>query len=307
MSPSAMAQYYTSKGQFTRSYFAMEKGPETAAMKGGTAIHALVEAGIIKAQHVYQNSEKELKIQVPGTEFYCMGRPDDYGTGSNLTPFCFVDYKSGKANGWEEKLPTDVKMRMTAWLVWMKLGQPSQTHGFIEFIQTTWDPEQKKVVPIDDKETEIVSIVYSAKELDEFTKVIANTMRSINELYEKWKQSTGEFVNNQDIERYVELKKKMVEIEAEADEVGDRILAQMEFGGEENHKTKFGTFFIRETKTYDIPKNLSFKVGTDQEYTLEQADVIISAAKAAESNYKLANEPSSSPSRKVNFRPSKDK
>ena len=211
MSPSALAQWLGSRGSFVRSYFAEERGPETKAMTAGTEIHALVEAGIIKAKHVYQNNEIEVKVQVPGTDYYFLGRPDSYEIDGEVARF--VDYKSGKANGWDEKLPTDIKMRATAWLVWRSLGEPKQVHGFVEFIQTTWDPEQKKVVPIDGKETEVASIVYTAKELKAFTRVITTAMDDVNAFYEKWKESTGDFVNKADVERSVELRKAIDEAE----------------------------------------------------------------------------------------------
>lgn len=305
MSPSALAQWHNGKGQFVRSYFAGEKSPETKAMTAGTEIHALIEAGIIKAKHVYDCNEQTLKIPVGTTEFWFLGKPDSFESEAHLDEVHFVDYKSGKANDWEEKLPTDLKMRATAWLVWRQTGMPSSVFGHIEYIQTTWDSEQKKVVPVDGKETEVISIEYTAKELGDFTKVIANTMRDVNDFYEEWKQSTGDFVNSEDVNRYAELKQEVEGLEAELEEVGLRILVQMEFGGEENHKTPFGSFFIRETCSYEYPKDLPFSVD-GKELNLENAEKIASAAKAAKSNYELINEPKTV-TRKVNFRRIKEK
>lgn len=305
MSPSALAQWLSGRGQFVRSYFAMEKGPETKAMTAGTEIHALVEAGIIKAKHVYGYAEAELKVQVPGTEYYFLGRPDSY-EGMKSEYASFVDYKSGKANGWDEKLPTDIKMRATAWLVWMQTGQPKKVLGFVEFFQTTWDPEQKKVVPIDGKETEVSKIVYTADELEAFTKVIIRAMEDVNTFYEKWKESTGDFVNAKDVERSVELRREITEKEMELDEVEERILSQMEFGGEENHKTPYGTYFIKTTKTYEYPKELRFLLDGKEEFTLDKAERVASGVKAAKTNFELANDPKET-KRKVQFRAARER
>lgn len=305
MSPSALQQWLKGRGQFVKSYFAGEKGPTTKAMEGGTTIHALVEAGIIKAKKVYAYNESELKVAVPHTDFYFLGKPDSYELAAGSAHF--VDYKSGKANGWDEKLPVDIKMRATAWLIWQKCGMPKKVYGAIEFIQTTWDPNTKSVVPIDGKETEVVEIVYTYDELDQFTKVIAQAMRDVNAFYEKWKESTGDFVNKDDVARYVELKNEIAEKETEMDEIGERIKSQMEFGGEENHKTSFGSFFFKRSKTYEIPKDLQFTVeGEEDPYTLERAEKVGAGAKAAKSNYELANEPKETTT-SLNFRAAKEK
>lgn len=306
MSPSAMDQWLNGRSSFIRSYFAQEKGPETKAMTAGTQIHALVEAGVIKAKHVYGHNEEKIKIQVPGTEFYFLGVPDSYGDVVKIAGgyVAFVDYKSGKANNWKEKLPTDIKMKATAWLVWMQSGCPAEVQGHIEYIQTTWDPNTKTVVPVDDKETEVISITYTGAELEAFTKVIAREMHAVNEEYEKWLQSTGDFVKASDVEAYVSLRNEIEAKEAELEEIAERIKDQMEFGGEENHKTPVGTFFIRETSTYAYPPDLTFLVDGSEEYTLEKADRVGSGLKAAKKNFELANEPVST-SRSISFRAAK--
>lgn len=313
MSPSALAQWLNSRGAFVRSYFAEERGPETAAMTAGTEIHALVEAGIIPAKHVYQHGEAELKVEVPGTSFYFLGRPDSYerhwsgkkeGEGEPADTAYFVDYKSGKANGWDEKLPADIKMRATAWLVWRATGEPDKVCGFVEFIQTTWDPDQKKVVPMEGRDTEVTSIVYTADELRAFTKVIAKAMEDVNAFYEKWKESTGDFVSNGDVTRYAELKAEIATRETELDEVAERILGQMDFGGEENHKTPVGTFFVKTTKTYEYPAEMPFLLDGEEPYTLAKAERVASGVSAAKANYNLTNEPSSI-KRSVQFRAAK--
>lgn len=303
LSPSALAQWLNGRGQFVRSYFAGEKSPETKAMTAGTEIHALIEAGIIKAQHTYDCNEQTLKIPVGKTNFWFLGKPDSFESEPTDDEVSFVDYKSGKANEWEKKLPTDIKMRATAWLVWRQTGMPSIVNGHIEFIQTTWDPEQKKVIPMDDKETEVISIAYTATELENFEKVIANAMRDINDFYEKWKVSSGEFVNQDDVQRYIEIKNEIAERELELAEVGSRIQTQMEFGGEENHKISQGSFFITERCSYEYPKDLPFIVD-GVNWNLEQSEKVVSAAKAAKSNYELVNEPKTTV-RNVQFRAKK--
>lgn len=290
MSPSAISQWMNGRSQFIRTYFAGEKSPTTSAMRGGTEIHALIEAGLIKARHVYAYSEIEVKVQVPGTEFWFLGRPDSHSKKTTLDGkkvAYFVDYKSGKANGWDEKLPTDIKMRATAWLVWMAAGQPDLVYGYIEFIQTTWDPEQKKVVPLEGKETEVTGITYTADEMEAFSKVIANTMRDVNDYYEKWKLSTGEFVNPSDVARYAQVKNEIAIKEEELNDIAERILIQMEFGGEEQHKTPLGTFYITEKSVYEYPADLA----VTPTMTLDAVDQLTAVAKAAKKNYELSNEP----------------
>lgn len=303
MSPSALAQWINGRGQFTRSYFAQEKGPTTKAMSAGTEIHALIEAGVMKAKYVFKLSEEEVRVQVPGSDFWFMGKPDSYElNGGNAV---FVDYKSGKANGWDEKLPVDIKMRATAWLVWIKTGCPDGgVMGHIEFIQTTWDPNEKKVVAIEGKETEVVSIFYGAPTLEQFTKVVIQEMTNVNDFYEKWKESTGEFVSADDMQLYAKLKEHIDDLESKQKEVMERILGQMDFGGVENVKSPLGTFFVRETTKYQYPPDLSFMVDGMIQYTLEEAERIASGAKAAKTNYELATEPVSV-TRSVTFRPAK--
>ena len=291
MSPSALSQWRHGRGQFIRTYFAQEDHIETAAMRTGTEIHALIEAGIIKAKHDFANGEQELIVDVPGTNFRFLGRPDSFEAQPTRKSAAFVDYKTGKDNGWEDKLPTDLKMRATAWLVWMHTGRPEEVIGHIEFFQTTWDAGLKKLVPIDGKESEVVSIVYTYEELDIFTGVIKQAMEEVNEYYEKWKESTGEFVSTEDVERSVEIRNTLNELEKELEEVEDRILAQMEFGGELNHKTPYGTYFLANKKTFEYPKELRFLLDGKEEFTLEKAERVAAGVKAAKTNYELVNEP----------------
>ena len=308
-SPSALDNWLNSKASFIKNYFAGEKGPETKAMTAGTQIHALVEAGVFKAQKVFDRNEHKLLINV-NEMFKFLGVPDSYTSKTmedeNAGSYAeFVDYKSGKSNGWVEKLPTDIKMKATAWLVWKDTGCPDMVFGHIEYIQTMYDPETRTVVPVEGKETEVISITYTREELEAFTKVIEREMSAVNEEYERWKSSTGEFVNQQDVERYVALRNEIEQKEVELEEIGNRIQQQMEFGGEEHHKTSFGTFSMKCTKTYEYPMTLKINY-LDMGLMLDDADQIAAAAKAAKKNFELVNDPVST-TRKVQFRPARTK
>lgn len=304
LSPSALAQWRNQRSAFVKSYFQQERGPETKAMQAGTEIHALIEAGIIKAQKDFDYHEKDLSVTI-GEGRVFRGRPDSFSK-VKAKRVRFVDYKSGKANDWKEKLPTDVKMRATAWLVWKESKEPEEVEGHIEYFQTTWDPEQRKVVPVDDTKSEVISIIYTDVEMAAFTQVILKAMDEINAFYERWLTSTGEFVNKSDVEAYIDLRAAIEQKEALLDELGERILSQMEVGGSENHKVPgIGTFYVRETRAYDYPENLPVKYA-DMEITLDSADGITAAAKAAKKNYELMTDPKSVV-RSVSFRAAKEK
>ena len=304
MSPSALDQWKRQRSAFVATYFEKKEKVETQAMQTGKQIHMLIEAGLMKAKKVYKNGETEIKMQVPGTDFYFLGIPDSWEK-KGKDKALFVDYKSGKANDWKEKLPVDIKMKATAWLVWMKAGKPSRVDGAIEYIQTTWDPDAKKVVPVDDKESEVIEISYDAEEMEQFTRVIAEAMSEVNEAYLKWQQGTDAFVNQEDIAKYERLNAEKTNIEKEMDEIKERIKTQMEFGGLLNVKTPAGTFYITERKTYDYPPSLKIKY-LDYGLVLEDAEAIGSAAKAAQKNYELLAGPISQ-STSIGFRPAKAK
>lgn len=288
MSPSALAQWLNSRSAFVKSYFIGDRSPTTKAMEAGTQIHALIEGGMLKAKHVYDAGEEEISITIAEGKVF-RGRPDSHQRKPVKNVVSFVDYKSGKANGWKEKLPTDIKMKATAWLVWMQAGQPERVEGYVEFIQTTWDPGSHSVVPIDDKETEVEHVTYWADDLRDFTKVILKAMDDVEDFYQKW-QKRGDFVNAQDVELYAATKAEIVRLEAELDSIGERIQGQMEFGGEENHKTPLGTFYFKTTETYSYPPDLPVRA-LEQELTLDQADEVAAAVKAAKKNFELISEP----------------
>jgi hypothetical protein len=290
MSPSAMAQWMHQRSAFIRSYFEGERTPETAAMRGGTAIHRLIEGGMFPAKHIFDLHEEEIRVPVPGSGFFFMGKPDSRDEKATKGVARFVDYKSGKANDWKAKLPIDIKMKATAWLVWQATGCPEKVVGSIEFIQTTWDPEAKEVVPLEGVESDIIECTYLAQDLEAFTKVIIKTMGDVNDFFERWKNASGEFVSDEDTQLYEGLAAKKEAIEAEIEEVKERIMGQMEFGGVLNHKTAAGTFYITEKKEYSYPDELIVRHG-DEEHTLKEVEEIAASAKAAKKNFELTSEP----------------
>lgn len=306
MSPSAFDQWHRQRSAFVATYFEQKDKVDTKAMQSGRKIHKLVEAGLIEAKCVYPINEQQIKVKVPGTEFYFMGIPDSRTESKDGVQSKFVDYKSGKANDWKDKLPTDLKMKATAWLVWQEGGESAEeVHGAIEFIQTTWNPETREVEPLDDKETEVIEIVYTKEDLKNFTKVVADTMAEVNRVYEIWKERTDEFVNKEDIEKYESLNLKIEALEREMDEVKERIKTQMEYGGLLNYKSEMGTFYITERKTYKYPEGLRINY-LDMGLTIEDVDEIDAHAKIAKKNYELGAEPVSISS-SIGFRTKKEK
>jgi len=304
ISPSAMESWIRQRSSFIKSYFEGQKGPETAAMTFGTQVHALIEHGMLNAQKKYDKDEAILKHEA-GDGLYMLGKPDSYNSKVVKNTVEFVDYKTGKASEWEKKLPTDIKMKATAWLVWMETGKPAAVKAHIEFLQTTWD-EDKQQMTLLEKDTEITSITYQKADLEEFTDVIIRTMEEINTFYLKWIDRTAEFIDEKDCRELQELRAKRDEIDEQMSVLTESIESQMDFGGMMSYKLEgVGQFSIRQTKTFKIPTILPFKVGK-KKYTMEDFIEIQSAAKAAEKNFKITNEPIST-STSISFTPVKDK
>lgn len=303
MSPSALDNWLNSRSNFVKSYFEENKTPETEAMKAGTRIHRLIEAGIIDAKHVYDLAEEEIHIKVKD-DIEFMGKPDSRVAEATEDIAYFVDYKSGKSNDWKDKLPKDVKMKATAWLVWKATGEPSIVKGYIEYIATTWDPVTKEIVPIEGKETDSIEQVYTAQELKDFTEVILKAIDDVNEFYEKWKESTDAFINQEDVERYAELQAKAEAIDLEMEDIKGRIMSQMEFGGLFNYKSPLGTFYITEKKTYEYPGSLKINY-LDMGLVLEDVEEINTHLKTAKKNFELINEPVTT-SKSIGFRKAKE-
>lgn len=290
MSPSSMEQWNRQRSSFVSTYFDKKDKVETAAMRGGKQIHRLIEGGMIKVKNHYELNEEPIKVQVPGTDFYFLGIPDSRKKDGTK----FVDYKSGKANNWKDKLATDIKMKSTAWLIWQeKKEEPKEIKAAVEFIQTTWDEITKEIVPVEEESTDVIEIIYTAKELKEFTKVIIKSMEEVNEFYEKWQNKTDEFISKADIEKYEKLDEKKRKLEDMMKDIKERIQGQMEMGGLTSHKTDNGTFSTREYKKYDYPETLPIKVGK-KKYTLKEVEKIESTAKATKKNYELNTDPISS-------------
>lgn len=308
MSPSALDAWFNNRSMFMRSYFAGEKSPTTAAMKGGTRIHALIEGGMYAAQKVFSASEKEIYIDISKDRRF-LGIPDGYeevtfepGKGFPLQVE-FVDYKTGKENAWKEKLPSDLKMKATAWLVWKINGEPERVLGHIEYIPTEWDSVAKEVIPKIDATSELISYTYHAEDLRSFTQVILKAMDEVNEAYEKWLTSTDEFVSQDDMLAYVDLKKKKDEIEGKMKEIAERITDQLDFGGKTTISSPLGTFYITERETYKYPPTIKIDFG-EHVLTLADAEEIEMAAKAAKKRYETENEPEAI-SRSMGFRAAK--
>jgi hypothetical protein len=301
MSPSAIQQWFNQRSAFVRSYFEGEKTPETASMRTGTKVHRMIEMGLIPAKCVYSHSEETLTVDL-GDGIKFLGVPDSYvGAGDKAM---FADYKTGKANDWKEKLPTDIKMKATAWLVWNVTNRPKFVDGKIEYIATEWDQKEKAIVPIEGRETEVIEITYSHKELEAFTQVILKAIAEINEFYEKWLKKDASAINQKDIDAYIELKQAKDTAELAMKEIGQRILEQMEFGGIASHKVTGGSFYTITKKSWDYPENLpvDWKGGI----TLEDAEAVAAATKTALKNYELATDPKTETT-SIGFRTAKEK
>ncbi len=274
-------------------------------MRTGTKVHRMIEMGLIPAKCVYDKSEEVLTVEI-GDGVKVLGVPDSYSQQEkDGMAAVFVDYKTGKGNEWKEKLPTDIKMKTTAWLVWKNAGQPQKVKGAIEYIATEWDPKEKAIVPIEGRETEVIEITYDYKELEAFTQVILKAIAEINEFYEKWLTKDASAINQKDIEAYMELKQAKDKAEAEMKEIGQRILEQMEFGGVASHKVAGGSFYTITKKTWEYPEGLTFEVGGEIK-TLEYAEEVSAAAKVTVKNYELATEPKTETT-SIGFRVAKDK
>jgi len=299
LSPSAIQAWIENRSSFIKSYFLEDRIQDTAAMSAGKKIHKLIEAGLMPAKKVFTVSEKEIRIELaPGRVM--RGFPDSHeelteeeiadqkGTNNLIE---FVDYKSGKANEWEQKLGTDIKMKATAWLVWMKNDKPANVRGYIEYFATQWDPETREIVPIEGVDSELIETVYSYGELDEFTEVILKAFKDINEFYIKWLDRTDKFISEKDLEDYISLRNKKEKIETEMGEIAERILEEMNFGGITTHKTPIGTFYITERKTFEYPEKMILDNGMDLVTTEEQVDALDKSIKKAKKNYELIAEP----------------
>jgi len=301
MSPSSFASWMGSRSAFVNSYFAGGEMIETEAMRTGTQVHRLIEGGMMKAKHDYEHAEDSLSVTLEDKRIF-RGRPDSWESDDKEARF--VDYKTGKENKWKEKLPTDLKMRATAFLVWAQAGKPEIVRGFIEFIQTQWNDKTRTIEPIENKESEVESIVYTAKDMKEIGGIILTQMGEVNANYLRWKNKGETLVDMGTVAEYSEIAEHIKKLTTQGDELKRIIKDQMEFGCETNLKTDFGTFYITTRETYEYPPNIKFTLDGEKEYTLEESDKIASGAKAARKNYEMSQEPVSQ-STGVGFKPNR--
>lgn len=292
ISPSALANWYTARSMFVRSYFIGEKTPETSAMKAGKKIHALIEGGMLEVKHWFANREGELTFHIPGREnVLALGFPDSYELGGyeGQSAF-FVDYKSGKENTWDAaKLAGDLKMKMTAWLVWNATGKPEGVVGYIEYIPTQWNALTREIEPTGGESVVAGECIYTAEEMEAFTAVIIKTIEEVNVAYEEWKNSTDEFVDQNAVAEFAQLAQEVAERETLMEVLKERIGDQMSMGGKETLPTPFGSFYFTARKTYTYPDELEKK---------------ISEVSAAKKKFETENEPSKI-TKSLSFRASK--
>jgi len=302
ISPSALSMWHSSKSAFIKSYFEGEKGVESLAMKTGKELHALIEGGFLEPCHVFSEKEKKIETLVDGT-VKGLGIPDSH-TVDQTEVAEFVDYKTGKEFNWtKKKLSTDLKMKMTAWLVLTENPNVEKVIGHIDWIETKYDEEKKEYIPTGNHET--ISIEYTTKELLKFVAVIKKTIEDVNAEYESWGESTEQFIDKYTTDKYEQLVEIIEETKEELAEVGERIKQQMELGCVAKHKSPGGgLYYFMEKRQYEYPKNLEVKVG-NLTYKLSDAEDkesdFTAAIKAVKNDFAKSNDPQST-SRSLAFR-----
>lgn len=310
LSPSAFQAWHNNRSLFIRSYFMGEKSPETSSMKAGTAIHSLIENGLYPAQKRFDRNEHEVVIEVKDGVL-ALGKPDSYGTHAINGVIELVDYKTGKEDLWtNEKVAIDLKCKMTAWLVLMQHRKegytPTAVKHYLEYIPTFWNEEAHEIQPVPDVSSTVYEATYTAEELDEFTKVIEATIDEVNAEYPAFMASTDEFVNRDDVLELADINSQIVELEAKADIIKERLGEQLKMGNRKNFESVVGTVYITEKKTYEYPEDLLCKTEGGEEFTLADFETYSVGAKVAKKNYELSNEPKTV-SQTVAFRAKKKK
>lgn len=307
MSPSAMEAWYSARGSFVKSYFDGVRSPETAAMRAGKMIHGLIQGGLLKVIHRYAQNEKTLEeiVEHDGVQYKVLGIPDSYDYGEDVGTAVFVDYKSGKENGWDNvRLASDLKMKLTAWLVWNATAKPSLVKGYIEYVPTRWNPETREVEPTGGESVMAGAIEYTSEEMEAFTLTIIKTMNDINAAYTEHLTSTDEFVNQDDVAEYAQFDKDKRDIEARQVELLQRIGDQMAFGKKESVSTIYGTFYFTAKKKWAYPDTLEVRLG-ETTTTLAEAEKVEVAVKAAKKRFETDNAPESI-TKSLGFRAKKD-
>lgn len=310
LSPSSIASWHNAKSSFIKSYFVGEERKETASIRTGKQIHALIEAGIINVHKKYGTVEQPIEVPL-GKGLSVYGIPDSAMDTVEDGETHFVDYKSGKQNGWNDAtLANDIKMKVTAWLVFqnvfIKTGEyPKKVIGFIEYIPTQYNYESREVEPTGEDSSVVATREYLEKELQEFTAFINNTVDEVNEGYEQWKGSTADFISQDDVLEYAENERKIAEIQEQQKAIKERIEAQMDIGKTESYTFPLGTFYFTTRKTYKYPSELKVNYN-DMGLTLEDVEAIQTATSVAKKNFEQEHEPASV-SRSLGFRSSKKK
>lgn len=286
ISPYALKSFKHSKSSFVQRYFEGKEGYEGPAMKTGSKIHKLIEMDAVDVKKKFDVGEKKIEIEVKDG-ITMLGYPDSRTKGKDKVEV--VDYKTGTVGKWEDKIHGDEKVEATAWLVWKTEGEPEEVTFHIEFIPVEWDAESEEMVPVEE-ETEVITKVFSSERLKKFTNVIKKTIDEVNEYYEKWQESTDQFIDKSLVEQYEELDAEKRQIEEKMDKIKGKILTQMEIGGMRKFNTDQGSFYTTERKYYSYPDNMKIKTD-DYELSYSQAKQIKSAMKNARKNYKTIAEP----------------
>jgi hypothetical protein len=303
ISPSAFALWHSSVTGFIKSYFRIRQTIETTAMKAGTKIHALIQGGFIQALNRFNCVEKELVVSLGGVKV--LGRPDSHEENSDNETVSFVDYKTGKEDHWSrEELATDLKMRMTAWLVLQANPGAKNVRAIIEYIGTEWNGTE--LVPTNEPH-QCYEYIFTWEDLFGFQDIILNTVKQVNEAYEQFLLLPEEdFVREEDVLAYAELDRQITELEGRQDEIKSRVKDQLELVGRQSYEHELGTFFFRTSKKYEYPKTLKFITQTGETMTLEKGEEVELAMGAAKKNWELEHEPVSA-TKSLQFKSKKKK
>lgn len=300
ISPSALDAWVNQRSLFVRSYFKGEKTPETAPMRAGKQIHALIEAGLLDAKCKYERNEETLEAFTG--DYKVLGIPDSFQLDG--TRALFVDYKTGKQNNWDlVKLAGDLKMKTTAWLVWHATGKPELVVGFIEYIPTRWNDATREIEPTGEESILVATLPYLSDDLEAFTAYILKVIAEVNEEYPKFLAGTDAFLNQDDVVEYARLNEEVEALELKMGEIKERIAGQLDFGGVRTAETSAGTFYFTERKTYDYPPTLKVDY-LDMGLVLDDTEKIAVAAKVAKSKFEQTSEPKSV-TRSLGFRKKK--
>ncbi len=292
ISPSALDNWFHARGSFVKNYFAGVKTPETASMKAGKQIHALVEAGMLDVQKKFENVETTLIhwADLENEEMKVLGIPDSHEHTPTKGVVRFVDYKSGKAQTWDDvKLAGDLKMKTTAWLVWRNAmtddGKlPKKVIGYIEYIPTQWNSITREIEPTGGETIVAGEYEYTNKDLEDFTQVIRSTILAVNEAYGEWLESTDEFIDEEDVATYAELIGEKEKIELQLGEIKGRIATQMGLGKKQSYSSPVGSFYFIERRKWEIPEEITKAIasasGRKKKFETENKPIKISQSLA---------------------------